>query len=246
MGKSLDITGNQYGELTVCYLLPERKRKLKVWHCVCSCGNEIDVVQSALTSGNTKSCGCLAKKNGQLQGQKRTIDLTNQKFGKWTVLQQDFTKTSGHKHWICQCDCGIIKSVDGNTLRNGRSTSCGCQKFSQGENKIAALLQQANLPFISQWTTTDCIFPDSCCVAKFDFYVNNEYIIEFDGKQHYEYSGFGWDTEENLQATQKRDLYKNMWCKEHNIPLIRIPYTYLSKIQIKDLMPSTSMFLIKG
>ena len=45
--------------LTAKFLLPERKRGLKVWHCKCECGNEKDVIQSALTSGNTKSCGCL-------------------------------------------------------------------------------------------------------------------------------------------------------------------------------------------
>ena len=69
MGASLDITGNRYGKLTVQYLQPERKRKLKVWHCLCDCGNEIDVVQSSLTSGNTKSCGCLQKINGKEQSQ---------------------------------------------------------------------------------------------------------------------------------------------------------------------------------
>lgn len=29
------------------------------WHCKCDCGKECDVQRSALTSGATKSCGCL-------------------------------------------------------------------------------------------------------------------------------------------------------------------------------------------
>ena len=28
---------------------------------------------------------------------------------------------------------------------------------------------------------------------------------------------------------------KNNWCKENNIPIIRIPYTYQEKITIEDL-----------
>ena len=82
MPKSLDITGDKYGLLTVQFLQPERRRKQKVWHCICDCGNEIDVVQSSLRSGNTKSCGCLQRKNSYIQSQNHIQDLTNKKFGK--------------------------------------------------------------------------------------------------------------------------------------------------------------------
>lgn len=246
MPKSLDITGDKYGLLTVQFLQPERIKKQKVWHCLCDCGNEIDVIQSALRSGNTKSCGCLQRKNGYQQSQNKIQDITNQKFGKWLVLKIDDNYTGkGHKHWICQCECGTIKSVDGNTLRNGKSTSCGCQKFSKGEEKIAFLLTSAKIPFIAQWTKHSCIFPDSFCLAKFDFYVDNKYIIEFDGKQHFEYSGLGWDNENNFYITQFRDQYKNQWCYDNNIPIIRIPYTHLKKIVIDDLRLETTNFLVK-
>lgn len=244
MGKSIDITNQKFGMLTAKFLLPERKRGLKVWHCKCECGNEKDVIQSALTSGNTKSCGCLQKKNGKLQGKNRLQDLTGQRFGKWVVLQLDTSKISGHRYWKCQCDCGTIRSVDGNTLRKGSSTSCGCQKFSKGEEKIAFLLNQANIEFKTQWTTNECIFPNSYCAAKFDFYVDNKYIIEFDGKQHFEYTGIGWDNETNFKETKHRDMFKNIWCKKNNIPLIRIPYTKLNNLKLEDLLLDTSQFVI--
>ena len=243
MGKSIDITGNKYGKLTVQFLQPERKNKYKVWHCLCDCGNEIDVIQGALTSGNTKSCGCLQRIKVKEQSQNRIIDLTNQTFGKWKVIEVDKTKNRGHKHWICECECGNIRSVDGNTLRNGKSTSCGCQKFSRGEEKIAFLLKEANIPFISQWTTKNCIFPSTACNAKFDFYVDNKYIIEFDGKQHFEYTGLGWDNEDNFKETKKRDAYKSQWCKENNIPLIRIPYTHINGLKLNDLKLETTTYL---
>ena len=246
MPKSIDITGEKYGLLTVQFLQPERKNKQKVWHCVCDCGNEIDVVQSALRSGNTKSCGCLQKKVVLQTAKNRIQDLTNQRFGKWLVLKIDDKHTKGHKYWICQCDCGTIRSVDGNTLRNGKSTSCGCSKFSKGEEKIAFLLTNANIPFETQWTKHSCVFPDSCCVAKFDFYVNNEYIIEFDGKQHFEYTDLGWDNRENFILRQAKDKYKNNWCSLNNIPIIRIPYTHLNNITLDDLKLTTTKFLVKG
>lgn len=57
-----DITGKQYGKLTVqgfagCTRQNER-RLLKMWNCVCSCGTEIAVAHYSLTHGNTSSCGC--------------------------------------------------------------------------------------------------------------------------------------------------------------------------------------------
>ena len=32
----------------------------------------------------------------------------------------------GVSRWICRCECGTTRSVNGRSLRNGRSTSCGC------------------------------------------------------------------------------------------------------------------------
>jgi hypothetical protein len=34
--------------------------------------------------------------------------------------------------------------------------------------------------------------------ASFDFYIDNEYIIEYDGETHYRKNLHGWHTEERL------------------------------------------------
>ena len=39
-------------------------------------------------------------------------------------------------------------------------------------------------------------------------------------------------------------MKKNEYCKKHNIPLIRIPYTIRNKITINDLKLDTSIYLI--
>lgn len=57
------------------------------------------------------------------------IDLTGQKFNRLTVIGRDNTKPKGHGkpvYWICQCDCGTIKSVKADHLRAGLIQSCGC------------------------------------------------------------------------------------------------------------------------
>ena len=61
---------------------------------------------------------------------RKAIDLTNMRFGKWTVIRRDFDKTKpGRTMWICKCDCGNEYSVIGAALRNGTSTKCNeCNK----------------------------------------------------------------------------------------------------------------------
>lgn len=41
------------------------ERHRKWWNCVCDCGKEKKVHGSAMVSGNTKSCGCLASETGR-------------------------------------------------------------------------------------------------------------------------------------------------------------------------------------
>lgn len=62
------------------------------------------------------------------------IDLTGQRFGKLTVLERDSRENHPGKrtaYWICKCDCGNIKVVEGNSLRSGKTKSCGCYRLEQ-------------------------------------------------------------------------------------------------------------------
>ena len=57
-------------------------------------------------------------------------DLTGMRFGAWTVIERakDSFDNRGYPvvKWHCLCDCGSEADVFGNSLRSGRSTSCGC------------------------------------------------------------------------------------------------------------------------
>ena len=59
----------------------------------------------------------------------RYIDLTGNKYGRLTVLNKDNErKSSSGSYWICECECGNIKSVKSSSLRRGEITSCGCYR----------------------------------------------------------------------------------------------------------------------
>lgn len=76
-------------------------------------------------------------------------------------------------------------------------------------------------------------------ILPFDFFVNNEYLIEYDGEQHYDKNSIF-----NYEYTHTHDLIKNEWCKTNGIPLIRIPYTHFKNLQLEDLLIKTSKFKI--
>jgi hypothetical protein len=50
--------------------------------------------------------------------------MTGKRFGRWTVIAY-----AGDKNWTCVCDCGARRDVDGQSLRESHSQSCGCRQF---------------------------------------------------------------------------------------------------------------------
>src|SRR5262245_11518062 len=62
----------------------------------------------------------------------RTQDLTDQPFGRWTVIGfAGYRKRFAGSHkrfacWTCRCLCGTVKDVPAVHLISGDSPSCGC------------------------------------------------------------------------------------------------------------------------
>lgn len=53
-------------------------------------------------------------------------DLAGLRFGRWLVESEASRSPSGHIRWNCRCDCGQTAVVIGQSLRAGKSRSCGC------------------------------------------------------------------------------------------------------------------------
>ena len=253
----IDETGNRYGRLLVIERA-KNKGKDTCWKCKCDCGNETIVRGTNLRDGSTLSCGCYhidkCKKpkgpriyNNYLTNEPDEIplgeaeNLRGKRFGKLIPLYRVKVESDQNcAFWKCQCDCGNTTITRSSALKSGKVASCGCSTESHGEIKIKELLLNNNLSFEQEYWFNDCRDVNP---LRFDFYVNNLYLIEFDGKQHTEAIDY-FGGEKGLQKTQQRDQIKNEYCKTHNIPLIRIPYWHYNDITIEDLKPETSQFLI--
>lgn len=57
--KPNDLTGQRFGHLLVEKLDHRTSKRKYYWRCICDCGNVCVVQASKLTTGYTKSCGCL-------------------------------------------------------------------------------------------------------------------------------------------------------------------------------------------
>jgi len=124
--ENFNLLGLVFGKLTVMGLDEEKSKlkKEKFWLCKCECGNEKIIRGADLKRGMTRSCGCLYKDSAR----RRSIDLTGQKFGRWTVISLDdeFNGIYGKIYWLCRCSCGIEKVILSENLLSGDTKSCGC------------------------------------------------------------------------------------------------------------------------
>jgi hypothetical protein len=115
--KEIEI-GKKYNRLTI--LSAENKSGRLAYRCKCDCGNIVTVFSSHVTTGHTKSCGCLVKDSNY----SRIKNIAGQKFGRLTAIRC-ITKNR-NSFWLCKCDCGNEKWVKSFYLTSGKTKSCGC------------------------------------------------------------------------------------------------------------------------
>jgi hypothetical protein len=183
-----------------------------------------------------RGCPCCCGRKAVLSNCLLTVDIQLSK--QWHPTKNgnltpfDVVLTTNKKiWWICEKGHEWCASISHRTYMK---SGCPVCNQSRGEAAVAKVLTENNISFIRQWKDWSCRNKN---VLPFDFAIKNKEgikIIEYQGKQHYEPIGFG-ESEETVGNTfielQKRDEIKYNWCKEHNIPLLAIPYWDFNKIE---------------
>lgn len=231
LNKRPDIIGKIFNNLTVLdydFSLKDFDGKY-YYRCQCKCGKIVSRTYSSLTSTKYSCCDECKKEifHNQFSGltKEELEQRTGRRFGKLVVLERTNKQhcNNGEKYYLCQCDCGNITLARWSDLINGTKSSCGCLK-SKGELKVQRILEENNLKFIGQYTFEDLV-SNKGRHLKFDFAIfdeknNLQYLIEYQGEQHYRKESRFYDEEAQIRDNQKRQ-----YCKKHGIKLIEIPYT---------------------
>ena len=101
-------------------------------------------------------------------------------------------------------------------------------RASRGEIKIYEILRDAGLVFEEEYSFAGLNSPNGRPL-RFDFAVfdddgNVDFLIEYQGKQHYEASS-KYGGKRGLYQQQFNDNKKRRFCALHDFKLIEIPYT---------------------
>lgn len=145
--------------------------------------------------------------------------------GKLKLMNPDnFNNVKDYLYFKCsKCGLEFKKQV---TKIIHDNVSCPNSSSSKGERKIIDILRKYNIDFEKEYIFDDFI-SNNGFNYKYDFGIllNEELkaIVEYDGAFHYEPIEY-FGGEERFEIRQRNDEIKDNYCKENNIPLIRIPY----------------------
>ena len=112
-------------------------------------------------------------------------------------------------------------------------------RASRGEIKIEEILRMNDMSFAQEYIFSDLVsisgHPLRFDFAVFDDSGDLDFLIEYQGIQHYEpKSKFGGMA--GLRKQQANDMRKREYCKKHNINLLLIPYWDEEKITYDYIM----------
>lgn len=75
---------------------------------------------------------------------KGEIEIGGQRFSRLTVIKSAGINKHRFRIWLCRCDCGNEVVVTGNSLRVGRTKSCGCYRIEKASVSIDMAGQRFN------------------------------------------------------------------------------------------------------
>lgn len=132
---SPDLTGRQFGELSVIRKVENTKHGSTQWLCKCSCGADYVVQGSLLITGKRSRCPSKAHQKNYAY-----VDITGQHFGRLVALypSRRYDKC-GSVIWHCKCGCGKELDLSYKTLVYSNQKSCGCQK-KEHDQKLQTFL----------------------------------------------------------------------------------------------------------
>ena len=123
---------------------------------------------------------------------------------------------------------------------------CSICRNSKGELFIKQILDVNNIKYKQQYKFNNLRYKD---LLKFDFAIidnkeNVEYLIEFNGEQHYKFKTKFHKSQEGFIISQYRDSLKLSYCLENDIPFYVIKFDDDINSKMNDILKKHSTTLI--
>lgn len=225
LGKGKDMTNKTINRITfITRVRPNCNSNSAYWACKCQCGNYFVVRATHVNQGKIKSCGCYSKEINHTATRVYTPnheDLRGKRYNYLLPIEYIGKDKNNHAIWKCKCECGNIVSVTATHLKTGHTTSCGCSKTSQYEQRVVKWLNEHKMCYNREVKVMEL------GKLRFDFQVflpeGNYCFIEVQGQQHFKPSDkFGGEAQ--FERLKINDEKKIEYCKSKNIPLLLINY----------------------
>lgn len=134
--------------------------------------------------------------------------------------------TSSHNKAVFKCNCGNTFERSIYKWMDGRDLCINCSQVqSSYERLFEEYLIDKKYKYKKEYRFNDCRDEKP---LPFDFYITSlDCLVEIDGQQHFEPTKFDGDIDianKKFALQQKHDNIKNNYCKNKNIPLLRLPY----------------------
>lgn len=164
------------------------------------------------------------------QKKKHTLEEVKKEFENFGyVLLSDSYKDNKQKLEY-KCEEGHLNSMRFNDFKSGyRCPTC---MNSKGETMICNILDKLHINYSKEHCFKDCVIKKP---ARFDFFVENKYIIEYDGLQHFQSIDF-FGGEKEYQKRKKSDCIKSLYCVNNDIPLLRISCFEFEKSETENII----------
>lgn len=179
------------------------------------------------------------------EGQKESKDTDyflkelSEKHGNKFSLLTEYVNASTPIRIKCN-NCGFIRNIKPNSLlSSGFCPKCD-KKNSIGETKIIHFLEQNNISYIPQMYFSNW----QIGIHYFDFYIPKyNLVLEFHGKQHYEFNEYFHKTQEEFIYRQQKDKIKKETALQNNLNYVSIKYDLINELDsvLKYIFNSTTI-----
>ncbi len=226
--------GKQCGSLLILRILksqdPGNQLETAAYEVKCLiCGNVTQKPCDQVINGQVINCGQCSNFTYSL------LSYVGKAFNNLKIISfikpDDIENSTGKPSYRVRClSCGRVKIIKASDVVTGNIGVCEhCAGYSSGELIISNALLEHDIHFRKEVT-----FPGlrglRGGLLRFDFGIydskgNLAMLIEFDGVQHFEDNGYhhylDTDTGQQIDYTYTHDCWKDEYCEQHNIYLLR-------------------------